>query len=328
MADLHTEFDTYHGRVALTPGRKASLLKARNALRDRIRSYFKTELEVVVPKFRMQGSYAMGTTVNPLDGEFDVDDGVYLQHLDGQDDCDWPTPETVHRWLVEATKGHTNEKPIDKRTCVRVQYAGQYHVDLPSYGLLRADWLLAEKGAAGWHASDPKSLTDWFKKYVVAYGDQLARIVRYLKAWSDFQSGKQGKMPSSLILTVLAAQNFRANDRDDIALANTAAAIRNAVHPIFCLYNPVDGSEELTARLTAEQKQRFQAAISDLADSSAEAIDEKKRSQASETWRKQLGERFPLVEEDEENEQRRKDAAALAAFYVPKKPARPWAWEQ
>ena len=24
----------------------------------------------------------MGTTVNPLDGEFDLDDGIYLQHLD------------------------------------------------------------------------------------------------------------------------------------------------------------------------------------------------------------------------------------------------------
>ena len=80
-----------------------------------------------MPKFHAQGSFATQTTVNPLDGEFDLDDGVYLQHLDEYDQSGWPTPETVHGWIVDATNGYTKEKPIDKRTCVRVRYAGQYH---------------------------------------------------------------------------------------------------------------------------------------------------------------------------------------------------------
>ena len=121
MANLHKEFGTFHDRIALTSGKKESLRKSRNAIRDRIRKHFRENIKVELPKFRGQGSYAMGTTVNPLDGEFDIDDGVYLQHLDKNDDSEWPTPETVHSWLVKATDGHTKEKPIDKRTCVRVR---------------------------------------------------------------------------------------------------------------------------------------------------------------------------------------------------------------
>jgi len=255
MANLHSEFITFHDRVALSTGKRKSLRMARNAIRERIRKYFRENLKVTLPRFLGQGSYSMGTIANPLDGEFDIDDGVYLQHLD--DNREWPTPDTIHRWLVKATDGHTNEKPLDKRTCVRVRYAGQYHVDLPSYGQLNGEYLLAEKGVKGWHRSDPLSLTVWFREQVKAQGEQLRRVVRYLKAWADFQSGRRGRMPSGLILTVLAVQKFKADERDDVSLSNTATAIFYAVNPIFCVYNPVDLTEELTSRLTDEQKARF-----------------------------------------------------------------------
>lgn len=325
MANLHSEFITFHDRVALTSGKEESLRTARNAIRERIQKYFRENLKVTLPKFLGQGSYAMGTTVNQLDGEFDIDDGVYLQHLDENDDREWPTPDTIHRWLVKATDGHTNEKPLDKRACVRVRYVGQYHVDLPSYGKLNGEYLLAEKGVKGWHRSDPLALTVWFREQVKAQGDQLRRIVRYLKAWADFQSGRRGKMPSGLILTVLAAQNFRSDSRDDVSLAYTAAAISNAVYPIFCVYNPVDFTEELTARLTDEQKARFQDVVSDLAIRGAKAIDVDDRKESSKLWRSQLGDRFPNIEKTVNVGQKKEDAAKLAGVYKAKDPAKPWA---
>lgn len=67
---------------------------------------------------------------------------VSLEPVICPDQAKWPTPETVHNWLVKATDGHTNEKPIDKKTCVRVVYAGQYHVDLPAYAEFLSDYLL------------------------------------------------------------------------------------------------------------------------------------------------------------------------------------------
>jgi len=326
MTDLNNEFKIFHDRVALTSGKKKSLREARDAIRERIRQYFRDYLEVEVPKFRGQGSYAMITTVNPLDGEFDIDDGVYLQDLDESDDSKWPTPDTVHRWLVKATDGHTNEKTIDKRTCVRVRYAGQYHVDLPSYGKLNGEYLLAEKGVKGWHRSDPLALTVWFMEHVKAHGEQLRRVVLYLKAWADFQSGRRGKMPSGLILTVLAAQNFRSDSRDDVSLAYTAAAISNAVYPVFCVYNPADREEELTARMTDEHKARFQEAISDLAYDAVNAIENDDFEEASKLWRRQLGERFPNIKKAIKIGEKQEDVAKLAAVYGAKNPAKPWAY--
>ena len=268
----------------------------------------------------------MGTMVNPLNGEFDIDDGVYLQHLDTSDNREWPTPETVHRWLVQATDGHTGQKPIDKRTCVRVCYAGQYHVDLPAYGELNGVYLLAEKREKGWHRSDPLALTDWFKGRVKVHGEQLCRIVRYLKVWADFQSSRQGKMSNGLILTVLAVDHFYADTRDDICLANTLRTMADSVSAVFSVYNPVDASEELTSRLTYQQKSRFQDAIADAADAAAEAINIDDRYEASNIWRKELGGRFPAVEKEDDANQKKAITARLAAVYGAKNPSKPWGY--
>ena len=324
---MHSEFNTFHDRIKLTSSKKESLRKARNALRDKIRKHFRDTLKLKIPKFQGQGSYAMGTTVNPIQGEFDIDDGVYLQHLVTSDKSQWPAPATVHQWLVNATDGHTAEKPIDKLTCVRVRYAGQYHVDLPAYGELNGGYLLAEKGDKGWHRSDPLALTNWLRGRVNNHGEQLRRLVRYLKAWADFQSSRLGVMPSGLILTVLMTNHFCDDDRDDTAFANTIGAMSNAVRYAFHVYNPVDSGEELTARLTAAQKTRFQEAISDAADAAAEAIDADDRHEASKTWRKQFRDRFPVVEKENNTSQKKEATASLATVYAAQNPSKPWGYK-
>jgi len=326
MANLHAEFGTFHDKIKLANGKKDSLKQARDAIRERIRKYFRDKLEVKVPKFHGQGSYMMRTTVNPLAGEFDIDDGVYLQHLDDKDDSEWPTPATVHRWLVEATSGHTNEKPIDKQTCVRVQYAGQYHVDLPSYAQLNDNYLLAVKGDKGWHYSDPKALTVWFIDRVKSDGEQLRRIVLFLKAWADFQTGRRGKMVNGLILTVLTSNSFYSSERDDISLAETVKSIDQAVKTDFEVWNPVDSAEKLTDRLTDGQKKRFQDAISELAKDADDAVKEEEKSDAAKLWRGQLGDRFPKVEQAQDENQKKADAVRMATVCAVINPSRPWGY--
>jgi hypothetical protein len=151
-------------------------------------------------------------------------------------------------------------------------------------------------------------------------------MVRYLKAWADFQSGRLGTMPSGLILTVLVSNYYRADQRDDIAFANTIRTISNAVRFTFCVYNPVDAAEELTARLTAAQKARFQKAISDAADAAAEAIDTDDRHEASKTWRKQFGDRFPTIEKESNTTKKKEVATTLATVYAGRNPSKPWCY--
>lgn len=134
MADCNDLFQKFHEKVAVSGGQKAQLRTSRNATRDRIRKYFNETLEVTPPKFHGQGSYSMNTLVNPIDDRYDIDDGVYLQHL-GEDRSTWPTAATVHGWLVNATKDSTDVPPQDRARCVRVIYKAKppYNIDLPTY---------------------------------------------------------------------------------------------------------------------------------------------------------------------------------------------------
>jgi hypothetical protein len=118
VANCHKLFLDFNTVIALDSSRKKSLRKSRNAVRDKIREYFRDKQNGFSPKFHGQGSFIMNTIIEPLDGEFDIDDGIYFkveaEPLQGIN--------TFHRWIFEAVDGHTKQKPIDKQTCVRLHH--------------------------------------------------------------------------------------------------------------------------------------------------------------------------------------------------------------
>ena len=125
---------------------------------------------------------------------------------------------------------------------------------------------------------------------------------------------------------MLAAHHIHVDNRDDISLSRTVTAIFRNVNPVFIVFNPVDSSEELTARLSPEQKLRFQDAIQNFADDATNAIHTDDPEKASKFWRKQFGDRFPFVKNDVNKGQKREDAAKVAGFYASRKPTKPWGW--
>jgi len=312
MADCHAEFQRFRDAIALTSGKRSNLRRSRKELRKRIRKHFTETRKEAAPKFWEQGSYAMHTMVNPLDGEYDIDDGVYLRDHLGDDRAKWPTPQTVHRWILDAVEGHTNETK-DKRTCVRVIYAGDYHVDLPIYGEDAGNYYLAETGDKGWHVSDPKALTEWLQGQVRSRGEQLRRLVLYFKAWADYQAKRNGKLPSGLIFTILVAEQFRADDRDDVAFGHVARGMyeRFLTSPLV-IRNPVDPAEDLAERLTDEQTQRLRRLLALLTEDAALALRTKKKSEACAAWRRQFGDRFPECEDEGEKEEKALKTSAPA----------------
>ncbi len=291
MADCHDLFQQLDEKIKLTNSKRDDLMQARDAIRGRINKYFSDELKAASPDFKMQGSFAMKTTTNPLSGEFDVDDGVYLRNLPDSKD-DWPASSTVHSWIYRSVDGHTKEKPTDKRTCVRVTYAGHYHVDLPIYGQLGSETYLSEKGDEGWHPSDPIKFKDWFIGKVKNTDEQLRRIVRYIKAWADYESGKIG-MPSNMILTVLTANAFVRYERDDSSFSNVLNSINDQIANSFVVANPVDLSEDLASELTQSQRNRFRERVSVFAQDSVEALQEESKEAACKRWASHFGDRFP-----------------------------------
>lgn len=219
----------------------------------------------------------------------------------------------------------------DKATCVRLEIATRAHIDVPLYAipdqefttlsarvldhgfanfteavlakaerdawtaLPRNSVLLAHR-EENWIESDPRPVKDWFENEVLARGEQLRRVVRYLKAYRDWAWPSGG--PASLLLMAAAVPVFeRRHSRDDLALADVLsllpAALRKGV------FNPVDDKESLTERFRRGSSEK------DLVEEAAARFEECEKllrgalaagnaAQAC-TWMQQaFGTRFPV----------------------------------
>lgn len=303
MAICHDLFIEFNSIIELKDTHKQYLRTSRDALRDKIKSYFKEKQNGFFPKFHGQGSFMMNTIINPLDGEFDIDDGIYFV----VEQKPLQSIATFHRWIYEAVDGHTKEKPVDKNTCIRVIYKGDYHIDLPIYYIVGNNYPYLAHKDSGWIVSDPREFIRWFKSYTDAKG-QLRRIVRYLKAWSDYKSAD---LPSGLIFTILATENIQYDSRDDIALYNTLVNIKSYLDFSFACYRPTTPKgEDLLQKYSPLYHLNFQNQLVRFIKCATIALDNKtSRKDACKQWQKHLGDRFPChILED-------KDDGLLSAAY-------------
>lgn len=289
MADCHSLFQDFNKAIALGSDRKKELRRSRDAVRKKIRRYFQEQQKGFSPKFHGQGSFMMNTIIEPLDKEFDIDDGIYFE-VESE-----PKQKisTLHRWVLEAVKGHTNQDPIDKQTCVRVVYANSYHIDLPIYYIAPGETpQLAHKGK-GWIESDPREFLRWFNDQVDE-AKQLKRIVRYLKAWSDY---RKGDLPSGLIFSILAVSNISFNDRDDVAFYETLVNIKSSLDSEFVCHRPTTPKDEdLLEDYSNTNKDYLLGRLNSFIRDAEKALsDETSLEDASKAWRRHFDRnRFPL----------------------------------
>ena len=235
----------------------------------------------------------MKTVVNPLpSGEYDLDDGVYLQGYENTKKEDWPSPTTVHSWIKDAVKDRTKANPIDKDTCVRVCYSAGYHIDLPIYIVKDEVAYLAHK-TKGWIESDPKAFRSWFIDKISSdlYGEQLRSVVKFLKAWKDYK----GVSFKGIEITILATGYFEQySDRDDKCLRDTVAAIISRLENDFSCVKPVSPGEDLFDDASATKQSSILDGLRTLKSNLDKAIAETNEKKATEYLRKSFGDRFPL----------------------------------
>jgi len=295
MSNCNDLFLKFNAEIKLSSEKKKSLRKSRNAVGKDIQKYFSETLEVTKPKFWGQGSYMMNTIIKPIEGEYDIDSGIYLMHLSDVEEESWPATSTVHNWILNAVKDRTSTPPQDKNTCVRVIYKDDYHIDLPIYikGKDTEHPKLAHK-SKGWVDSDPKELTNWFRDEVKENGDQLKRIVRYFKAWKDFKAGND-TFPSGMIFTILSANHYVSGyeENDDAAFITVANEIYSALDEVFELDRPVFPNEELLGPWSETAQNNFLSKLSTLIINGQKALEEDDKEEASRIWVKIFGDRFP-----------------------------------
>ena len=314
MADCSDLFLRYDKTISLTKTDRKFLRAARNAIIKKIKKYFKEHENCPDVEFQVQGSFSMNTIIKPIEGEYDIDVGVYLRGYSNWQ-SDWPTAETASQWLVNALTNHTATPPVNKRSCVRLIYRPStvnkdvaYHVDLPIY-CEYLNWLsekytrIGVTGEKQWsQKSDPLGFTKWFFNQCLKNGNdknQLIRLVKYIKAWKE-SIKDDVRFPSGMALTVMMAANYVPHDREDVSFQNTVAAGYNTIFTGFLddLFNdftiesPVEPYNDVIKRLNSEEKNRFKNALYQLAVDGKSAIEEEDRNKSEYTWKKHFDKRM------------------------------------
>lgn len=297
MANLNKLFSDFNDKITLSAAKKESLRNSRNSLRKEIKDWF-SEHDKNIPSFCGQGSYAMKTLVFPINGaDYDIDDGIYISEYKDVSIYDWPKTSTVHSWIKDAVADKTKAGATDKDTCIRVQYASGYHIDLPAY-ICKDDVAYLAHKSKGWIISDPKSFKDWFLDYVKDtqwYGEQLRRVVKYLKRWKDYT----GNPLKGIEITILATNNFdKYEGRDDKSLRSTVERIIDSLNLDFRCEKPVSPYEDLFEDASENRKNNIISGLKALRTNLNDAIDEEDEKKASEILRdKVFGTDFPLGKE-------------------------------
>ena len=293
--NLHTEFKRFDENIKLTTSKKEQILRSRNAVRDKIRSYFKVDLKTNQPKFMWQGSFAMNLALNPIDeNEVDIDDGLYLKHVNENDIETWPTPKETHKMILNALKDHTQTGCEDKTSCVRVIYKNTYHVDIPIYIMHGSHAKLANVKSNKWETSDSKDFRDWF--YNNRKDEQTSRIVRYLKAWRDYKNLDF----ASIELTILVTRFHIRNEDDGLALKLTIDNIYTNLSTYKKIEKPVAPYENLWAGKENEIDLLLKS-FKQLKDDLTTIYNSESKHRASLILREQFGDRFPLIKENQDN---------------------------
>lgn len=290
------------------------------------------EGDICEPRFYVQGSRAYKTLNSPCTTppqQSDIDDGVYLPLSVMREESSpklaialfFDAVLDVLRPMCAERGWHTESKD----TCVRVTISPYAHIDLPLYVIpdtlfqqikanmesrghavfdsainserdswktLPSDKILLADRRQGWRKSDPMAMKNWFKRECLEKGDQLIRVVRYLKAFRDKQWEEKG--PSSILLMAAACPLFEYFDkRDDRSLLNVVKGIPDALRNGVA--SPIDSTASLTEHMPKEAIAETVEFFEEFARHLEGAINATDATTANNWLHKMLGDRFPYA---------------------------------
>lgn len=304
MANCNRTLRAYANTLTPTTSDYNRLGGVKDAISGRISRYFENSLGRRSPRFMIQGSFAMKTLVRPPDGEFDLDLGIYIEDV-SEDKENWVRTETAQRWIGDAISLLTDQPPIMKEKCVRLNYASSptnrnsFHVDLPVYftppNKYKKRHFLAVRGQQQWTIeSDPKYLMKWFtlmrqKNDEDVY--QLIRLIRYFKGWKNAKEYGH-RMPSGLILTVLAAIYYQPHSRDDVSLLLTLEQIHQSLSNSFQVLKPTSNYSDLAEDLSIDRKNSFLKKLGRFLINADRAVRTEEKETALYHWSRSFCQRF------------------------------------
>jgi hypothetical protein len=245
-----------------------------------------------------QGSKRIETTVKPInDEDFDLDTVLHIY-----DPYYNHTPEQIYTALIKALeKGGYGDIMERKTRCVRLNYKGDFHMDiLPACmpDTFEKEMIkIPEKVLKDWSSGNPKGFAKWFldvansvqesllKKYSkilleaqieteplpaeVYEKTPLQRAVQLMKRYRDIYFKSRDHRVSSIVITTLVAQFYQGENSIFESIDQIVARIRNSYDAAiksgykFKVLNPVNGDEDFTDSWTDNHYDSFYNFISD-----------------------------------------------------------------
>lgn len=219
------------------------------------------------------GSVRTLTTVKPFGkDEFDLDIAIHLKSNTPH------TPQRIYAELKRCMEGYAKKHGLKieaKNRCIRLAYAGDFHMDiLPGIQETAFDQnklKIPDRELGYWVSSNPRGYGDWFmgkanlvkesllEKSMRAeklpadnfkYKKPLQRAVQLIKRYRDiyFQKDDTYKT-SSIILTTIAGEYYNGEDSIFNTVNNIISTIRtHVVQPVgrLKILNPVNAEEDFT----------------------------------------------------------------------------------
>lgn len=255
-----------------------------------------------------------------------------------------------HGWLLDKSKD----------SCIRIRLIDGAHIDIPLYAVAdEAFARLVEKRASqttdaarateireslvlddsiykaldeseirlahrkqGWIESDPRKIEDWFVQAKRIYGDQLARVCRYLKAWRDYAWPESKLSSLSLmqcaVMALAALKSKVSQVRDDVALFEVVKKLPEYFQGD--IKNPVIEDQSLNDNWTPEMRQEYLMGARVLRGRVTKALEENTpKAEVLRELKKAFGSRIP----DDESLISYEAAAAVVRSYEPAKVPQP-----
>jgi hypothetical protein len=311
---IQSLFQRFHETIKLKRlDENAELVEKRDRIIKRLRDNLPRS-----PSFEVfnQGSYAMGTGIKPLNGDYDIDIGILFDVSSRS-----YSPVEVKRWVYNAVSVHTTRVEW-RRPCITVYYqqAGEaiYHVDLaimakePYSNTLHL--ALGKEHSAKeqqeWQPDDRRGFIQAVEsRFEGEDANQFRRVIRYLKRWKDVHFSSEGHAaPTGLSLTVAAYRWFQPTKAgyydtsyDDLAAtAALVSSIRRSFSqtwdtslmryvPRLSLQFPKAPNDDVFARMTNQQMQEFSQNLDQLSG----WLEEARRTNTSAPLVRAFGKDFP-----------------------------------
>jgi hypothetical protein len=207
------QFAQFNERLMLDRERAARIASAVKTFGDFCQEDSQLRAAMAEPPF-LQGSVSTHTAVKPLRGdEFDVD-VIYSFRLSAFAEAD-RRPMPLFNWFVSRlqTREFYRARLLRKTRCVRINYAGDFHVDIiPSTREASGHqpYAVPARDLSDWVTNDPIGFAQWVRHCDAAAGvvdrngdGPFTRSVRSLKRWRDHFFGEDSAISSLLLTTIL-----------------------------------------------------------------------------------------------------------------------------